>query len=94
MTQLALGLCRCQARLKKGAEAAHWCGVLHRSNSADLESLFLYTDALVRPSTSSQHLEPAPRASTSSQHPPHDPTRRPSSGDIGPPLPPPAYLRR
>jgi len=47
VTQLALGLCRCQARLKKGAEAAHWCGVLHRSNSADLESLFLYTDALV-----------------------------------------------
>lgn len=44
---LSLGLCRCQTKLRKGKEAARWCGLVHASDPSSLDHLFEYAEALV-----------------------------------------------
>jgi len=42
---LKQGLCRCQLKLKQGAEAASWCEKAHRAEPDDLAVLFTLADA-------------------------------------------------
>jgi hypothetical protein len=44
---LSLGLCRCHTKLRNGTEAARWCGLAHTADPANLDNLFLYSEALI-----------------------------------------------